>query len=147
MSEIGQDMPDGAFRGAKLLLFLGGRLVVLRRDQRSDIPWPGYLDFPGGGREDGETAVACALRETREEIGLRVPSEALIWRHRSLRDGGINWFFAAELGPQYAARIRLGEEGSGWALMAPEEFLGRADAIPHFRDILRLYLDARRDRG
>ncbi len=31
--------------------------------------FPGSWDFPGGGREEGEDAEACAIRETREEVG------------------------------------------------------------------------------
>lgn len=38
------------FGGAKLILFIGKQIVVLRRDQKPDIPWPGRLDLPGGGR-------------------------------------------------------------------------------------------------
>lgn len=132
---------DGDFRGAKLLLFLGGRLLVIRRDQRADIPFPGCLDFPGGGREGDESAVDCALRETREEVGLVVPRAALVWRHASHREIGLNWFFAAHLDGSVAGRVTLGNEGSGWALMAPQVFLDQPDAIPHFRDILRVYLD------
>ena len=56
-----------SFSGAKLALFLGADLLVIKRDDRPDIPYPGYWDLPGGGREGDETPQACALRETYEE--------------------------------------------------------------------------------
>ena len=31
---------------------------------------PGEVCFPGGKREPGETAIQCALRETREELSI-----------------------------------------------------------------------------
>ncbi|MGR3821247.1 MAG: NUDIX hydrolase [Salipiger marinus] len=125
-----------SFSGAKLILFLGADLLVLRRDHTPGIPWPGFLDFPGGGREGAETPEACALRETCEEVGLVVPDAALVWRHQH----GDNWFFAAHLPGATVSKVRFGGEGEGWLLMRPEEFAARDDAIPHFRDILRLYL-------
>ena len=36
------------FSGTKIALFIGDRLLVMRRDDRPDIPYPGYLDLPGG---------------------------------------------------------------------------------------------------
>lgn len=43
----------------------GGLLVVLPSYRRE-------LDLPGGGRGRGESAVACAVRELREEAGITV---------------------------------------------------------------------------
>ena len=57
--------------GAKLALFVGARLLVLHRDDRPGLLWPGFWDLPGGGREGAESPLDCALRETREEFGLR----------------------------------------------------------------------------
>ena len=57
---------DTGFVGAKLALFLGEELLVIRRDDRPDIPWPDFLDFPGGGREGDEgCAVTTALTQKR----------------------------------------------------------------------------------
>jgi len=45
------------------------RLILNRR--RDDLPFHGgQICFPGGAREDDEDAVACAVRETCEEMGL-----------------------------------------------------------------------------
>ena len=63
-----------AFVGAKLALFLGDHLAVILRDDRPDIPWPGRLDLPGGGRDGDENPQDCVLRETREELGLALDS-------------------------------------------------------------------------
>jgi 8-oxo-dGTP pyrophosphatase MutT (NUDIX family) len=54
-----------------ILVERGGedRLVFNRR--RDDLPYhPGQICFPGGAREGEEDAVACAVRETCEEMGL-----------------------------------------------------------------------------
>ena len=131
---------NDTFHGAKLMLFLGRDLLVIRRDHSPGIPWPGYLDWPGGGREDTETAEACALRETREEVGLALAPGDLHWRHLRHGADGNSWFFAARLPVNRRAGIVFGGEGTGWALMPPARFLDRADAIPHFRDVLAVYL-------
>jgi 8-oxo-dGTP pyrophosphatase MutT (NUDIX family) len=47
----------------------GPTLLFTRRTTR--VPQhKGEISFPGGGAEDGEDAVAAALREAREEVGL-----------------------------------------------------------------------------
>lgn len=64
---------DG-FRPAAVLVPLlqrpeGPTLLFTRRTDR--VPThKGEISFPGGGAEDGEDAVAAALREAREEVGL-----------------------------------------------------------------------------
>ncbi len=56
-----------------------GRLCILmiKRAEREGDPWSGQMAFPGG-RMDPEDAhgFAVAVRETREEIGLDLPSTA-----------------------------------------------------------------------
>lgn len=132
--------PRTAFRGAKLMLFAGPDLLVLRRDHAPGIDWPGFLDFPGGLREPGETPETCVLRELREELGLVLEASAL--RVALLRQGpkGAEWFFAAHGTAALAKRVIWGGEGAGWQVMAPGDFVGAEDAIPHFRQILAQYL-------
>ena len=125
------------FGGAKLILFIGDRIVVLRRDDRPDIPWPGRLDLPGGGRDGSETAEACVLRETFEEVGLILDTSDLVWCDRF--KAGV--FFAAHLPEDADARIVFGSEGQGWELIDPAEYIGHPEAIPHFADMVQRYLD------
>jgi 8-oxo-dGTP diphosphatase len=57
-------------REATLCHPLRGAELLLIRKQRG--PGAGNLVAPGGKIEDGETPRECAVRETREEVGLHV---------------------------------------------------------------------------
>ena len=139
---------DGAeqemsFSGAKLALFLGEDLLVIRRDDKPGIPYPDHWDLPGGGREGEETPQDCALRETREEVGLVLNPSDLVWSNSYQRPRGTVWFFAAHLPVQAAAAIRFGSEGQGWRLMMPRDYIDHAKAVPHFAKQLGHYLTVR----
>ncbi len=134
------DAVSPGFAGAKLALFLGEELVVLERDDRPGLPWPGYLDLPGGGRENGEVPEDCVIRETWEELGLRITPEELIWRRFYPRAAVRAWFFVARLAEVRAKDIRFGDEGQGWMLMYPHAYLAHRRAIPHFQARVREYL-------
>ena len=127
------------FVGAKLVLLIGDRLLTLLRDDIASIPYPGWWDMPGGGREAGETPEICVLRETREEFGLDLDSAALVWRaaFASPTTGGRAFWFGATL-PEGAERgIVFGDEGQGWLLMTPDAWLAHPRAIPHFKSRVR----------
>ncbi len=73
------------FKGAKIALLFQGLLIAYQRDQKPEIPFPGMWDLPGGGREDDESPVECAIRETREEFDIAVDPAWIVWtliRHR-----------------------------------------------------------------
>lgn len=136
-----QDAPlFGGFAGSKLALFLGSDLLVILRDDKPDIPWPGYWDLPGGGREGEETPIDCALRETQEEVGLSLAPEDVTWGTSYLRPNGRVWFFAAHLPALRVDQVRLGDEGQEWRLMAPRDYCAHPLAVPHFAEQLSHYL-------
>lgn len=135
---------QSAFRGAKLFLFIGDQLAVMLRDDRPDIPWPDHWDFPGGAAEPGETPEACVLRETAEELTIEVRLTSLEWAQEfTSSTGAPEWFFAAHLPVERGTEIVLGDEGQGWALMSPEDYIAHPKAIPHFAERLKMYLQQR----
>lgn len=128
MSDAGFD--GGAFTGAKLALFVGSHLVVTLRDDRRGLPYRAMWDFPGGGREPGETPTKCVLRETREELGLVMDPADLLWARGFGTGLGRGWLFLARLQRPQLGKIRFGDEGQGWRLMLPEIYLCHPCGIP-----------------
>ena len=54
---------------AVFLLRADGALLMQRRDNKPGLPLAGMWAPPGGHCEDGESIIACARREFREETG------------------------------------------------------------------------------
>lgn len=133
-------MNNTAFHGAKLALFIGPMLVTILRDDSPAIPWPGHWDLPGGGREGQETGIQCALRETREELGLQLSENTVCWGRMYWRKGAAFWFFAAHLPEERAKEVCFGNEGQRWELIDPYNYLQRPRAIPEFQSRLADYL-------
>lgn len=57
-------------RSGASIIFLNSRneVLLLLRDDKPDIPYPGMWDLPGGHVDEGETPEACIVREMQEEI-------------------------------------------------------------------------------
>ncbi|WP_432817166.1 NUDIX hydrolase [Sulfitobacter sp. JB4-11] len=130
-----------AFDGSKIALYLGDALAVILRDNMPDLPFPGFWDLPGGGREGYETPLACGQRECMEELGLMVPDSAVVWAQAYQELGAVKWFFVARMPASAADRVVFGNEGQRWALMPQGEFLSHPRAVPAFQQRLQAYLD------
>jgi len=131
----------GDFLGAKCAVFIGPKLVVLRRDDRPGLVWRNALEFPGGGRDAHEMAPeVTVLREIREEIGLTLDASVLCYAKRYTKPEGHVWFFVAHLPVGAERDIVFGNEGQGWQLMSPEAFLSAPDAVPVLQARLRNYV-------
>lgn len=146
---------DGArvtepFHGAKTATLIGDRLLVILRDDTPGLIYPAHWDFPGGGREEGETGFETAAREMREEVGLDLSRAAILWQARFPSadvPGQHSWFFVARFPKGSADDVRLGEEGQLWRLMPVDEVLGRGDVVPYLAQRLRLWVETGAEPG
>ena len=97
----------------------GGRILIARRQAGSHLG--GLWEFPGGKRQDGETAEAALIREIREELDAAVSVGELLddveWRYpeKTVR---LRFFRCALEGEPRAA------EGQEIAWVAPAELGG-----------------------
>ncbi len=125
------------FIGAKIALFApDGGILSLLRDDLPGLPWAGYWDLPGGGREGAELPEDCALRELDEEFGLRLPPSRLEFRLRlpaMSQPGRFAWSFGGRLFAADIAAIRFGDEGQAWQIMPWDQFLTQPRVIPAMR--------------
>lgn len=62
-----------------------GAVLLVLRDDKPEIPYPGMWDLPGGHVEAGETPDGCIVREMMEEIETDV-RECRLFRRYEFRD-------------------------------------------------------------
>ena len=98
----------------------GGRDFLLYTARPDHLPeHPGEVSFPGGGREGDEDALACALRELNEEVGL-VPEDVEALVNQAIEDGKIGH---CRQFINYAPD-RMGNEGSRYCKDDPTKTSG-----------------------
>lgn len=131
------------FSGAKLALLCADALIAYKRDDKEGIPFPGFWDLPGGGREGDETPVQCALRELEEEFSLRIAPERLHWlrRYEGKTPHALpSYFLVGTVRPEEIHAIRFGSEGECWRMMEIDAFLSSPAAVPHLQRRLLHYI-------
>jgi 8-oxo-dGTP diphosphatase len=75
-----------AHDGAMVAVWWGGRVLAVKQSYRSNLSWP------GGGVRRGEQPREAARRELREELGLEVAPDDLVFA----REVVVEWDFRRE---------------------------------------------------
>ncbi|MEH6716589.1 NUDIX hydrolase [Parasphingorhabdus flavimaris] len=128
-----------------MAFFIEDHILVYRRDDKPDIPFPNLLDLPGGGRENDESGAQCVARETFEEFGIRIAVDQFehVETYPNWRGAGkVALFFVCRLSPAMVDDIVFGDEGQHWKTMPVSAFLASEEAVPHLQIRVREYLKA-----
>ena len=134
--------PDSDTIGSKGLVYIGDKVLVYRRDGNT-ANHPHELDLPGGGPEGDETPFQTFKRETKEEFGLDINEEDVVYVRRyesTLNPGRFAYFPVAKLAAENAGKIALGNEGEEYLLLTDHEYVQRDDCWQVFQERTADYL-------
>jgi 8-oxo-dGTP diphosphatase len=138
------------FTGVKIALIVNDKLVVIQRGNLPGLAFAGLWDFPGGAREGEETPIECAIRETKEELGLNLNPELIKWqsKHPAMANPSlIAYFMVYEITEAEVRAIKFGNEGQGWKLTSISEFMKSNDVVDPLKARLQNYLDSKSTSG
>jgi 8-oxo-dGTP diphosphatase len=128
--------------GAGTVIHKKGRMLVVKR---AEAPHLGLWSFPGGRVEDGESPLEAAVRETKEEVGLRVKIEGVfdVLTYLPAELGGSRWsqvVLIDYLARPAGGRVVLNPESSDFRWVLPSEMEG-LETTPQMRACARRFTD------
>ena len=116
------------------------RWLLIRRS--ATVPGPLRVCFPGGWIEAGESQVAAAMREMREELDADVEPVCCVWRHVYGSPRRTLWVWLAQL--KSATVIPNPAEVHEVLWLTTAEVLDHPDVLPHTDTFLAALLGALR---
>lgn len=112
-------------------LFFGGQLLILQRGMTD--PWmPNAYSLPGGVSKGEETPMETALRETREEIGIKPKRLHFIKTIKTTRMGSIHFF----VGSIPTDKIKLCQENQSYQFIDSDQ-VDDFDFIPYVKGFIQ----------
>jgi ADP-ribose pyrophosphatase YjhB (NUDIX family) len=131
------------FPGPKLVagcfVIDAGRLLLIRR---GNPPAIGKWTFPGGYVDFGENAAEAALRETREEVGMRVALDGLLGVFSDQKSPALT--IVVYLAKPGVAPPTVSEEASEVRYFGPEEIPWHELAFPTTADAVTAWVASMR---
>jgi 8-oxo-dGTP pyrophosphatase MutT (NUDIX family) len=129
--------------GTKGLVFIGDEVLVYRRDTNT-TRHSLEIDLPGGGSEPGETPFTTFQRELKEEFGLGVTVEQIVYTRRfpsvfEPEHGLFGWFTVARLPASEKTHVIFGNEGVEYFIEPLAAYLGRTDAWAEYQQRAAAY--------
>lgn len=133
------------FVGTKVALVSKDKVLMILRDNKPDINFPGMWDFPGGKREANEAPANVAVREIKEELGIDVADNKILWQgyfpatanHKETAS-----FMVIDINKAQVDSIVFGDEGQKWLFMSFQEFFNHHNVVPGLKERLWAYLNS-----
>jgi 8-oxo-dGTP diphosphatase len=132
------------FHVVKVALLVGDKLLLHLRDNKPGLFNANMWDFPGGGREETETPTECAQREIKEELGVELSEDAIIWQKEYPAQKDPNqraYFMVATIEEGVMESITLAE-GQEWKLFSQEQFFADSQVIEALKMRFHDYLNS-----
>lgn len=101
-----------------VILQYDDEVLLLKRSKKSNNPklW----NFPGGGIEKNETAKKSAVREVKEEAGIDIKVQDLIFTERQVTNERVMYFYTVFL--ERKPDVKLNKESSDFKWLKWEDF-------------------------
>lgn len=131
------------FRGSKGVVFYGDKIIVTRRDNKTNF-FPLHVDLLGGLKDNNESPFETFKREVREESNIEIDEDSIIYakKYKSYNFNDMfSYFFVAKLLDPSKQEIKLGNEGLEILLMEPETYINLGDGITYLQELVREYLN------
>lgn len=118
---------------AKGVILREGKALLLRRSPDDDFG-PGQWEFPGGTLEFGEGLEDCLRREVREETGLTIRVQRLLYANTFLTQPWRQVVVVSYLCQPSEEEVRLSAEHTAF-LWAGKEELGQLLPLPVLEEL------------
>ncbi|MFA5932849.1 MAG: NUDIX domain-containing protein [Microgenomates group bacterium] len=125
--------------GVKIFVVFDKKILLILRDNDSEIPSPNTWNLPGGGIEENETTENAAKRELREEINI-IPKNLIYLGTQTYNDGSVVERYLAKITEEEHKHIKLGREGQKLDFFSIDETVS-LNLSNYFKEYLNKYSD------
>lgn len=136
---VKRKMPNKKKVSATIIINDKKEILVLKRGPKSRS-FPGFWNFPGGGVENDETIEEAAVRELKEETGLDVHEEDLVYFEVSSLPKLIVHYFMSN---KFKNDVEINKESTDYKWVPIEEIknLKFIPLAPNMLDDIEYYME------